>query len=92
MPISKTHTKNQFAKEPEGLGQFRDHRWKGHDEENSDLPSIFLWSFFEILIFKTSENTAPTKIYTAYLDSPRQELSNGGLGIVLCNPYSFFQG
>ena len=26
LPFSKTHTKNQFANEPEGLRQFRDHR------------------------------------------------------------------
>ena len=41
LPISETHTKNQFADKPEGLRQFRDHRWKALDEENSDLPGIF---------------------------------------------------
>ena len=34
LPTSETHTKNQFASEPEGLRQFRDHRWKALDEEN----------------------------------------------------------
>ena len=29
--------KNQFANEPEGLRQFRDHRWKALGKENPDL-------------------------------------------------------
>ena len=33
--------------------------------------SIFLWSFFDLLIFKTSENVAPTKINQSDSDSPR---------------------
>ena len=34
-------TKNQFSDEPEGLQQFRDHRWKALGKENPDLPGIF---------------------------------------------------
>ena len=41
MAISKTHTKNQFASEPDGLRQFRVHRWKTLGEEKSDLPGPF---------------------------------------------------
>ena len=32
----------------------------------------FLWSFFDLLFFKTNENKARTKIYPKYLDLPRQ--------------------
>ena len=46
LPISDTHTKNQFANEPEGLQQFRDHRWKGLGEENSDLSGLFFCGHF----------------------------------------------
>ena len=35
---------------------------------------IFLWSFFDLLFFKTSQSMAPTKICTADLDSPRRIL------------------
>ena len=40
--IRYTHTKNQFADEPEGLRHFRDHRWKALSKENSDLSGLFL--------------------------------------------------
>ena len=44
-------TKNQFAKEPEGLRQLRDHRWKTLGEENSDLSGLFLFGrYFESYI------------------------------------------
>ena len=47
-PISETHTKNQFGKQPEGLRQFRDRRWKALGEKNSDLSSLFLFEqYFE---------------------------------------------
>ena len=42
LPISKTHTKNQFADQPEGLRHFRDHRWKALGKKNSDLSGRFL--------------------------------------------------
>ena len=38
---------------------------------------------FDLLIFKTSGNMAPTKIDLADLDSLRRELFNGGLRIVV---------
>ena len=51
LPISQTQTKNQFGKEPEGLRQFRDHRWKALGEENSDLSGLFLFrQYFESYI------------------------------------------
>ena len=51
LPISETHTKNQFGKQPEGLRQFRDHRWKALGEENSDLSGLFLFrQYFESYI------------------------------------------
>ena len=33
--------KNQIFNKPEGLRQFRDHRWKALCKENSDLPCTF---------------------------------------------------
>ena len=45
-------TKNKFADEPEGLRQFRYHRWKALGEENSDLPGIFLCNLFSPLFSK----------------------------------------
>ena len=66
-------TKKQFANEPEGLRHFRDHRWKALGKENLDLLCIFFSDhFFDLLFFKTSQSMAPTKIYTADLDSPRR--------------------
>ena len=48
LPISETHTKNQFRKQPEGLRQFRDHRWKALGEKNSGLSGQFLFrQYFE---------------------------------------------
>ena len=44
--VSETHTKNQFANEPEGTRQFRDHHWKVLGEKSSDLPSIFFCNHF----------------------------------------------
>ena len=44
--ISYTHTNNQFAKQPEGLRQFRDHRWKALGEDNPDLRGIFFCDHF----------------------------------------------
>ena len=38
--------KKQFASKPEGLRQFRDHCWKGLNEENSDLPGLFSCDHF----------------------------------------------
>ena len=35
--MNKTHTKNLFTSELEGLRQFQDHCWKALGEENSDL-------------------------------------------------------
>ena len=49
LPISDTHTKNQFASEPEGLRYFRDYRWKALGEENPDLTSPFR-QYFESYI------------------------------------------
>ena len=46
IPISETHTKNQFANEPEGLRQFRDQRWKALGKDNSDLPGLFFCDHF----------------------------------------------
>ena len=46
LPISDTHTKNQFADELEGLRQFRDHRWKALGEENPDLSGLFLFRHY----------------------------------------------
>ena len=37
LPFSHEPTKKQFASKPEGLQQFRDHRWKAPGGENSDL-------------------------------------------------------
>ena len=51
LPVSETHTKNQFADKPEGLRQFRDQCWKALGEENSDMPGIFSVIIFELLIF-----------------------------------------
>ena len=76
-------TKNQFTDEPEKLRQFRDHRWKALGEENSDLLGLFFCDHFDLLSFKTTENKAPTKIYPEDLNSPRRELSNGSLRIVV---------
>ena len=45
--------------------------------------SIFVKSIFDLLFFETSENRVPTKIDKADLDSPRRELSNGGLESVV---------
>ena len=51
LPILRTHTKNQFGKQPEGLRQFRDRRWKALGEENSDLSGHFLFrQYFESYI------------------------------------------
>ena len=51
IPISETHTKYQFCKQPEGLRPFRDHRWKALGEENSDLSGLFLFrQYFESYI------------------------------------------
>ena len=44
--ISEAHMKNQFAKESEGLRQFRDHRWKALGEENSYLLGLFLFRHY----------------------------------------------
>ena len=71
--------KNQFAGEPEGLRQFRDHRWKAPDEENSDLPGLFSVIIFDLLIFKTNESTALTKIDPEDLDLTRRILVYRGL-------------
>ena len=47
----ETHKNNQFGKQPEGLQQFRDHRWKNLGEENSDLSVQFLFRhYFESYI------------------------------------------
>ena len=46
LPISDTHTKNQFANGPEGLRHFRDHRWKALGEENPDLSGPFLFRHY----------------------------------------------
>ena len=37
LSISETHTENQFPNKPEGLRQFKNHRWKALGGENSDL-------------------------------------------------------
>ena len=51
LPISETHTKNQFLDEPEELRQFRDHSLKGLGEENLDLSGLFLFKhYFESYI------------------------------------------
>ena len=39
-------TKNQFPDEPEGLRQFRDHRWKALGEVNLDLTGLFFCDHF----------------------------------------------
>ena len=46
LPIGQTHAKNQFFKQPEGLRQFRDHRWKALGGENSDLSDLFLFGHY----------------------------------------------
>ena len=38
----ETHANNQFAKQPEGLRHFRDHRWKALGEENPNPPRRIL--------------------------------------------------
>ena len=49
--ISYKPTNNQFAKQPEGLRHFRDHRWKALGEENPDLSGLFLFRhYFESYI------------------------------------------
>ena len=68
------HRKNQFADEPEGLQQFQDHRWKALGGENLDLTGLFSVIIFDLLIFKTSENMAPTKIYQPGSDLPLRVL------------------
>ena len=42
----ETHMDNQFAKKPEGLRQFREHRWKALGGENPDLSGLFLFRHY----------------------------------------------
>ena len=42
--------------------------------ESRSTGYIFLWSFFDLLFLKTSENRIPTKIYPAESDSSRRIL------------------
>ena len=51
LPISETHTNNQFADEPEEIRQFRDHRWKALGEKNSDLSGLFFCDRFLTFYF-----------------------------------------
>ena len=72
LPISQTHTKNQFANKPEGLRHFLSPPFESsrREEFRSDW-SIILWSFFDLLFCKTSENMPPTKMDQSESDSPR---------------------
>ena len=44
--ILRKHTNKYFANEPEGLRQFRDHRWKALGEDNPDLSGLFLFRHY----------------------------------------------
>ena len=46
LPMQWTHTNNQFAKQPEGLRHFRDHRWKALGEANLNLSGLFLFRHY----------------------------------------------
>ena len=56
--------KNQFADEPEGLRQLRDHRWKALSEENSDLLGIFLCDPMMTSYFLKHVKTGSQQKYT----------------------------
>ena len=46
LSISDTHTKNQFANEPEGLRHFRGYHWKALGKENPILSGPFLFRHY----------------------------------------------
>ena len=73
MPLSANHV-TQFAKKPEGLRQFRDHRLKALGKENSDLSGLFLCDPFSPLFRNNFPNNARTKIYPADLNLPSRTL------------------
>ena len=88
LPISETHTKNQSADEPEGLKHFGDHWWEALGKENSDLSGLFLFRHYSESYVEKEVKMDHTKIDHSDLNSPRRELSNGGIGtaVVLLVP------
>ena len=64
------------------------------DEYSTRRIQFHLVYFCSDPVFTCSKIERPkfglTNIDQANLDSPRQELSNGGLGIVVCSPYGSF--
>ena len=53
-----------FFKEPEGLRQFRDHRWKALGKKNSDLTGIFFCDHFFASYFLNQVKIWPQQKYT----------------------------
>ena len=59
-------TKKQFRKQPDGLRQFREYRWKALGKENSDLSGLFLFgqyseSYIEQLSKKCPNKNSPIR-------------------------------
>ena len=73
-------TKKYFASEPEGLRQFRDHRWKLLGEENSDLPgSIFcdhVWPLILKQVKMWSQQKGTRQIWIRLVKYSASELSD----------------
>ena len=65
------------------LRRTRDLRTRVFDDENPNLPGLFLFGHDFEGYFENRSQMNFTKIEPADLNSPRQELSNGGLRIVV---------